>query len=214
MNIYNDSLSEYVTKLFANEDEALQIVRETTPKLGLPNISITPEEGRFLQVLVQACGANKALEIGTLGGYSGTWIARGLPPNGKLITLEIDERHAEVARNHFKLAGVDSKVDIRVGDAHQTLKTISTEGPFDFIFIDADKTGYVTYFEWALENVRPGGVITAHNIFRKGGILDDNSSDERIVATQALIRRVTAETSISSTVYPAGDGTLVSVKIS
>lgn len=214
MTIYNESLSKFISSQFAPQDEALHFAHENTTKLGLPAISIKPEEGRFLQVLVRACAAQKAVEIGTLGGYSGIWIARGLTEGGKLVTLEIDEYHANIASEHFKLAGVSEKVEIRVGDAHQSLAKMSTEGPFDFVFIDADKTGYSSYFEWAVENVRPGGVITAHNIFRKGGILEEHSTDERIQATQALIRKVTAESRVISTVYPAGDGTLVSVKIS
>jgi len=214
MTIYDESLSKFITDQFIHQDEALQYAFENTPRKGLPAISITAEEGRFLQVLVRACGAKKAVEIGTLGGYSGIWIARGMNDDGKLITLEIDEYHADIAREHFLRAGVSEKIEIRVGDAHDSLKAMSNEGPFDFVFIDADKTGYSSYFEWALSNIRIGGIITAHNIFRKGGILDKQSSDERILATQAFIKRVTAESGLLSTVYPAGDGTFVSVKIS
>ncbi|NJN44336.1 MAG: hypothetical protein HC806_06190 [Anaerolineae bacterium] len=121
MPIYNDELSAYITEHFAREDTAIRRARERSPERGLPAISIRPEEGRFLQLLVAACQAKKAIEIGTLGGYSGTWIARGLLPGGKLFTLEKSDKHAEVAREHFEGAGVADRVEIIVGDAHQTL---------------------------------------------------------------------------------------------
>lgn len=214
MTTYNDALSEYISSLFVHQDQALQYTQEITPQKGLPGINIDPEEGRFLQVLVRICGARKAVEIGTLGGYSGIWIARGLLPGGRLVTLELEPHHAQVAREHFQLAGVADRVEIRQGNAHQSLQTLVSEGPFDFVFIDAEKTGYSAYFDWALENVRLGGVITAHNIFRKGGILESNARDEWIIATQAFNRRVAADERVLTTVFPAGDGTLVSVKVS
>ncbi|HSF81293.1 MAG TPA: O-methyltransferase [Anaerolineales bacterium] len=214
MTTYNDALSEYISSLFVHQDQALQYTQEITPQKGLPGINIDPEEGRFLQVLVRICGARKAVEIGTLGGYSGIWIARGLLPGGRLVTLELEPHHAQVAREHFQLAGVADRVEIRQGDAHQSLQTLASEGPFDFVFIDAEKTGYSAYFDWALANVRLGGVITAHNIFRKGGILETESKDDWILATQAFNRRVADDERVLTTVYPAGDGTLVSVKIS
>ncbi|UCH61240.1 MAG: O-methyltransferase [Anaerolineales bacterium] len=214
MTIYNDALSTYIQDLFVPQDQALQYIQEVTPQKGLPSINIKPEEGHFLQMLVRMCGARQAVEIGTLGGYSGTWIARGLPPEGRLITLEIEPHHAQVAREHFQLAGVADRVEVRVGDAHQSLKQITPDGPFDFVFIDAEKTGYKAYFDWAVENIRLGGVITAHNIFRKGGILETDSEDAWILATQEFNREVAADARVLTTIYPAGDGTLVSIKLS
>jgi caffeoyl-CoA O-methyltransferase len=137
-----DQVSRYITGLFAVQDRSLQEARESSPKKGLPAISIQPEEGRFLQFLVRANNTMKALEIGTLGGYSGIWIARGLPPGGKLITLEVDSRHAQAAREHFEDAGVADLIEVRVGDAHSVLQDLSDEDPFDFVFIDADKCIY------------------------------------------------------------------------
>lgn len=213
MTTYNTELSQYITDLFAVQDEALKRTWEDTPKKGLPAISVRPEEGRFLQLLVRACGATKALEIGTLGGYSGIWIARGLAPGGRLITLEKEPLHAEVARQHFTAAGVASQVEIRVGDAHQSLQALAAEGPFDFVFIDAEKPGYPAYFDWALENTRLGGVITAHNALRGGAVLAKGELDEGARAIRAFNQRVAGEPRVISTIFPAGDGTLIAVKI-
>src|SRR6185436_15928095 len=179
MTTYNDTAATYITDLFVPKETVLPQVLAAIPARGLPAITIKPEEGRFLQFLVRACSARRAVEIGTLGGYSGIWIARGLPADGQLVTLELEPKHAEVAREHFALAGVTKQVEVRVGDARQTLPGLSAEGPFDFCFIDADKGGYGHYLDWALENVQPGGIIAAHNAFRQGGVInpDDQSPD-------------------------------------
>jgi caffeoyl-CoA O-methyltransferase len=213
MTTYNDLLSQYHTDLFAIHDEALQRAWEQPPLLGLPAISVKPEEGRFLQFLVRACGAKKAVEIGTLGGYSGIWIARGLLPDGKLITLEREPRHAEIARQHFAQAGLSNIIEIRVGNAHETLKRLTGIGPFDFVFVDGDKSGYPAYLDWALENTRLGSVIAIHNAFRKGSVAGSVPPDEFTEIMQAVNRRVAADTRLISVIYPAGDGTLVSVKV-
>lgn len=212
MPIYNDSLAEYITQHFAREDISLRHVREESDKRGLPTINIEPEEGRFLQVLVAACGARKAVEIGTLGGYSGTWIARGLASGGKLYTVEKSEKHAQVARENFERAGVAGRVEIVVGQANQQLKNLVRFGPFDFVFIDADKTSYNDYYDWAIANVRFGGMITAHNMFRNGSVLNP-SLDEDVATIDALNRRVAYDPRVVSTIYPAGDGTLVAVRV-
>lgn len=212
MLIYNDPLSQYITQHFAREDPPLRRAREQSPERGLPAISIQPEEGRFLQVLVAACQARKAVEIGTLGGYSGTWIARGLVSGGKLYTLEKSEKHADVAREHFEGAGVADRVEIVIGDAHQSLKKITSLGPFDFVFIDAEKSGYHAYYDWAIANVRVGGLITAHNMFRNGNVLNPGT-DEDVATIDTLNRRVAYDPRVVSTIYPAGDGTLVAVRV-
>lgn len=212
MTKYNDHLSGYITNLYAAQDKALQRVREDTPKRGLPAISITPEEGRFLQFLVRVCSAEKALEIGTLGGYSGIWIARGLAPGGRLITLEKYPHHADVAREHFAVAGLSDQVEIRTGDARNILDDLIEEGPFDFVFIDADKVGYQAYFSWALENIRVGGVIAAHNAFRAFSLTGEPSNDRRSQAMDTYNRRVATEPRVISTIFPAGDGISVAVK--
>jgi caffeoyl-CoA O-methyltransferase len=213
MTYYNDQHSQYITELFAGEDEALRLAREDSPQKGLPAISVKPEEGRFLQFLVRACSASNALEIGTLGGYSGTWIARGLAPGGRLITLEKDPHHAGVAREHFTAGGVAELIEVRVGNAHELLAQLTREGPFDFIFIDAEKEGYHAYFDWSLENTRVGGVIAAHNAFRGGSVVGSVADDAYSEIMRKFNRRVAREPGVISTIYPAGDGTLVAVKI-
>lgn len=214
MTIYNDQISQYISSLFAVEDSSLRMAREESPKRGLPSISIKPEEGRFLQFLVRACGAKKAVEIGSLGGYSGIWIGRGLLPGGKLYTLDKDSKHAEVAREHFAAAGVEDIIEIKIGDAHRSLLEIKELGPFDFVFIDAEKPGYPAYFDWAIENTREGGIIAAHNAFRKGTIVGIGQDDDHSELMRQFNQQIANEKRLISTIYPAGDGTLISVKIS
>lgn len=213
MTIYDDQISQYITSLFVSEDFPLLNAREDAPNHGLPTINIKPEEGRFLQFLVRACGAQKAVEIGTLGGYSGIWIARGLAPDGKLFTLEKEAKHAEVACKHFAEAGLEDVIDIRVGDAHQLLAELSNEGPFDFIFVDAEKAGYPAYLDWSLENVRPGGVLAFHNAFRKGSVAGLKPDDDSTEIMRQFNQRLAKEQRLISTIFPAGDGTLISVKV-
>ncbi len=213
MTVYTDTTSEYINQLFVHQDDALQHAMQDTLQKGLPAISVKPEEGRFLQFLVRACGAKKVVEIGTLGGYSGIWIGRGLAPGGKLISLEKEPRHAEIALQHIRNAGLQDKIEVRVGDAHQQLKRLSEEGPFDFIFIDAEKDGYDEYFNWAIENIRLGGTIAAHNAFRKGSVAGQVSPDEYTSLMQAFNHRVATDPRVISTIFPAGDGTLLAVKV-
>jgi predicted O-methyltransferase YrrM len=212
MTIYNDQASTYINELFAHQDEALEYISADTQEQGLPQISIKPEEGRFLQLMARASGGLRAVEIGTLGGYSGTWIARGLVTGGRLVTLELETERAEIARRHFARAGVADRVEVRVGDAHHLLENLRGEGPFDFVFIDAEKQGYSAYLDWALENVRPGGIILAHNAFRKGSVFGAAPDDDFSEFTRLFNRRVAGEPRLISTIFPAGDGTLVMVK--
>jgi caffeoyl-CoA O-methyltransferase len=210
---YNDQLSRYITDLFAVQDEALRNARHEIAQAGMPSISIRPEEGRFLQFLVGVLGARKALEIGTLGGYSGIWIARGLLHGGRLITLEVNPANAEVARHNFEMTGVADRIDLRIGDAHQLLPGLSAEGPFDFVFIDAEKPGYQAYLEWAMENIRLGGVLAAHNAFRKGSVAGAAPDDQFTDLTRAFNQRVAQDSRLISTIFPAGDGTVIGLKI-
>jgi caffeoyl-CoA O-methyltransferase len=211
MATYDDAHADYITGLFAAHDPALQRIHEAIPRRGLPAITIRPEEGRFLQVMARACGARRAVEIGTLGGYSGTWIARGLAPDGRLITLEVEPRHAEVAREHFALAGLADRVEVRVGNAHDLLPALAGEGPFDFCFIDADKTGYAAYLDWALDNVRPGGVVAAHNVFQHGAVVNRDDRQAQTRTIRAFNQKAASETRLLSTIFPAGDGLLIGV---
>jgi caffeoyl-CoA O-methyltransferase len=211
MPIYDDRHAEYITNKFARPDAVLQQVLTAIPARGLPAITIKPEEGRFLQFLVRANGARQVVEIGTLGGYSGIWLARGLPADGRLITLEKEPKHAEVAREHFALAGLTKQVDLRLGDANDLLPALAAEGPFDVCFIDADKLGYGAYLTWALANIRPGGIIAAHNAFRQGAVLDTTDKSPDMVYMREFNERFASEPRLLSTIYPAGDGLLMGV---
>jgi predicted O-methyltransferase YrrM len=212
MPTYDDALSRYITDTFAHEDAALAAIRKQIPERGLPEIMIRPEEAAFLQFLVAAVGARSVVEIGTLGGYSGSWMARALPSDGKLITLEVEPKHADVAREHFALAGVADKVDIRLGDAHSELRVLSSEGPFDIVFIDAEKEGYLDYLDWALDNLRIGGVVAAHNAFRGGRLVAEGEQDPRVAIMRQFNQRLAENPDVLATIFPAGDGMALGVK--
>jgi caffeoyl-CoA O-methyltransferase len=212
MTTYNDQISRYITDLFAVEDPPLLQARMGPPEQGLPVVNILPEEGRFLQFLVRTCGARKAVEIGTLGGYSGIWIARGLLPGGKLYTLDKEPKHADVASHNFAAAGLSEVVEVRVGEAIELLGELDTEAPFDFVFIDADKEGYPAYFEWAVTHTRGRGIIAAHNAFQEGSVAGTVQDTEHSVLIRQFNQQIAGDKRLISTIYPAGDGTLIAVK--
>jgi len=214
MTTYNDEISQYINGLFCKPDVALEQTIQSIQEHNMPTINVKPEEGCFLQFLVRACNARRVLEIGTLGGYSGIWIARGLPPGGKLTTVELEPLHAQVSQANFARAKVDDLVQIQIGNAHDILPTLESEGPFDLVFIDAEKPGYPKYFDWAVENIRLGGVIAAHNAFRKGEVLQKDSQDERVQIMQAFNQQVARDARFIATIYPAGDGMVLAVKVS
>ncbi len=211
MATYSDAISSYIRQTFAREDEVLAHIRQAIPERGLPAITVQPEEGRFLQFLATVCDSHLALEIGTLGGYSGVWIARGLASGGRLITIEKIPARATVAREHFQLAGVAERVEVRVGNAHDLLPGLGSEGPFDFIFIDAEKQGYPAYLDWAVVNLRPGGVLAAHNAFRHGAVVDPSHHDPATKAIRNFNRRLADHPHVVSAVFPAGDGIAIAV---
>ncbi len=196
-------LTQSIRQWFAPEDRILQTVRTNTVAHGLPEIQIRPEEGQMLQFLAAIIGARRILEIGTLAGYSGIWLARGLPPGGRLVTLELDPRHAQIARQHFALAGVSDRVEIVEGDAAASLERLGQAEPFDMVFIDANKEANSDYLAWSLAHVRPGGLITAHNAFREGHLHDDNPTAN---ATRAFLEALATHAGLFSTVIPVGDG--------
>jgi caffeoyl-CoA O-methyltransferase len=206
------SLTQYVRQTFAPEDKALLTVRQNIVTNGLPEIEIRPEEGRMLQFLVTLVGARRILEIGTLAGYSGIGLARALPDGGKLITLERDPLHARIARDHFKLAGVAERIEVMEGEAHRSLARLANGQPFDMVFIDADKEGYPDYLAWAVDHVRSGGLITAHNAFR-GGQLTDSVPDESTRAMRAMLETIAANKRLFGTIIPVGDGIAAAVVI-
>src|SRR5215470_8127834 len=178
------AVDEYVNDLLIGSDPALEAALEASTAAGLPAIAVSPPQGKLLHLLARAMGARKILELGTLGAYSTIWMARALPADGKLITLEYDPKHAEVARGNIARSGLASKVEIRLGRAMDTLPQLTTVAPFDLIFIDADKVGYPEYFKWALKLSRVGTVIIADNIVRKGAVADPSSDDENVLAVR------------------------------
>jgi caffeoyl-CoA O-methyltransferase len=203
-------LDEYVSELYVNEDDVLKYIQAEAERQQMPAISVRPFEGRLLQFLVYATNAKKVIEIGALAGYSGTWIARALPTDGKLYTLEKSSKHAAVARASFERAGVSGKVELLEGDAQDSLRKLASKAPFDLIFIDADKAGYPAYLAWSVENLRPGGMVAAHNAFRNGKVIAPESDDDR--AMGAFNRALAAEPRLESFILAIGDGMAVGVK--
>ncbi len=199
-------LTLFVRAMFAPEDAILQTVRQHTSERGLPQIAIRPEEGQMLYFLASLIGARRILEIGTLAGYSGIWLARALPKDGELVTLELDPKHAQVAREHFALAGLAERVHIVEGKAMHTLTHALADARFDMVFVDADKTGYPEYLAWSVEHVRPGGLIAAHNAFRDGHLFTE---DPRSLATRKMLEAMAAHERLLSTIIPVGDGIAV-----
>jgi caffeoyl-CoA O-methyltransferase len=213
MPTYNRALSKYIEDHFAQEDEVLSQIRRRLASKGLPTYTINPEEGRFLQLLVAACGAKRALELGTLGGYSGIWIARGLPEGGSLITVEQYTHHALLAQEHFEMAGLQDKIQIRQGDARKVIRELDPEGPFDFIFMDADNANLPAYLDWTLDHIRPGGMIAAHNAFVHGAILNEHNRGAYVEGTRVFNRRISRDSRFIATIFPAGDGMTVALRM-
>ncbi len=205
-----EAFDQYITQLFVREDDALRTTQAEADRNGLPQISLAPHEGRLLQFLALAVGAKKIVEIGTLAGYSGTWLARALPAGGKLFTLEKSSKHAEVARASFERAGVATKVELLEGDALDSLKKIEAHGPFDLVFIDADKGGYPNYLAWAVANLRSGGIVAAHNAFRGGAVLAPKNDDDR--GMDSFNRALAEHPQLESTILAIGDGMAVGIK--
>lgn len=179
-------VDQYIRDLVGEEDDALLAADKSIQESNIPPISVSANQGKFLQVLAKTCNAKKILEIGTLVGYSTIWMARALPKDGKLISLEFEPLHANVARKNIERAGLTSIVDIQVGKALDLLPQLvaKNEGPFDMIFIDADKIPYKEYFEWSLKLSRPGTLIVADNVIRDGKVMDADSVDEMVIGAR------------------------------
>jgi predicted O-methyltransferase YrrM len=183
------AVDQYLGSVLAPTDEHLEAAIKANRKAGLPAIDVSPLQGKFLHVLVQMTRAKRVLEIGLLGGYSTIWMARALPRGGRIVSLEFSPKHAEVARGNLKRAGLDKRVDVRVGPALDTLPVLAAErgGKFDFIFIDADKGNNPQYLEWALKLSRRGTVIVVDNVARHGTIIDAKSKEPDITGTRRCL---------------------------
>src|SRR5437879_4982962 len=178
--------------MFAPEDEGLQSALREASQAGLPEIQISPIQGKLLQLLATMCNDHKILEIGALAGYSGIWLARAFPPGGRLLSLEVKPEHANVVRNSFARAGVGDRAEVRVGKALDLLPGLESEAPFDLVFIDADKPPYPQYLEWALRFSRPGSIIVADNCIRSGRAFHE-PEDEAMAGIVAFNRRIASD---------------------
>ena len=177
-----EAVDQYISDLFIKEEESLTAAERSHGLENIPAINVSPNLGKFLYLMARISKAVKILEVGTLAGYSSIWMAKALPENGRLISLEIDPRHASIARKNIERAGLSSKVEVRVGKAIDLLPGMvkESEGPFDMIFIDADKPPYAEYFEWALRLSHPGTLIIADNVIRAGKILNAEEEDDMV----------------------------------
>lgn len=195
-------VDHYISQMLAPEDEVLQETIKSLDTAEMPQISVTANQGKFLQVIALMCNAKRVLELGTLAGYSTIWLARSLPEDGKIVTIEFDPRHANVAKQNIKNAGLLDKVDIRVGKAMDIMLEIkeAKEEPFDLIFIDADKPPYAEYFEMALSLSHPGTVIICDNVIREGKVLDENSTDDRVIGVQRFNKLLASNKNITATI--------------
>lgn len=189
------SVDRYVNQTVAQNDDVLEAAMKANADAGLPGIDVTASQGKFLHVLALATGARRVLEIGTLGGYSTIWLARALGRGGRVVTLEFEPKHADVARKNLKRAGLAKRVEIRVGPAADSLARLSEEGakPFDLIFIDADKKNNPVYLEWALKLAKRGTLIVIDNVVRDGELVNAESTDSDIVGTRDMFARMANE---------------------
>jgi predicted O-methyltransferase YrrM len=194
-------VDSYLAHLLIRPDEALDAALESSAQAGLPPIAVSPNLGKFLHLLARAMNARSVLEIGTLGGYSTIWLARAVPSDGRIVTLEIDRHHAEVARANFVRAGVADRIDLRLGSALETLPKLAVEkrDPFDLIFIDADKSNIPAYFTWALQLARRGSAIIVDNVIRDGAVIDAASQDDSVQGVRRFNEMLAAEPRVSAT---------------
>lgn len=196
------SVDNYISNLLLAPDPILADTEAAIEASGIPLISVSPNQGKFLHILARLCQAKKILEIGTLGGYSTIWMARALPKDGKLVTLEIDPTHAAVAQKNIDRAGLQKLVDIRIGKAIDLLPLLQNagEGPFDMIFIDADKPPYAEYFQWALTLSRPGTLIITDNVIREGKVLDPNHTDPMVAGAHRFNQALANSKAVTATI--------------
>ncbi len=204
----SEELHQYILDTFVHEDDLLRSLPAEAEKLGIPQIHISPEQGTMLQLLMRMIGARRVLEVGSLFGYSAIWMARALPPGGKLVTVELEAKHAEATRANAARAGLHDKIDVRQGDGAVLLPQLGSEGPFDMAFIDADKAGYVNYIDHALTLVRKGGLIIGDNASAAGEAWKkDGSEFSRHIRT--FNQRMASEPRLFSLLIPIADGMCV-----
>lgn len=196
-----DAVDGYFVEQLVGHDPVLEAAQAAADEAGLPPIAVAPNQGKLLHLLALTLGARRILEVGTLAGYSAIWLARALPADGTLITLEIDPKHAEVARGNLTRAGLEKTAEVRLGPAADSLAALVEDGaePFDLVFIDADKVGNPEYFGWALKLTRPGSLIVVDNVVRGGAVADAASTDPSVLGTRRLHDLIAAEPRVSAT---------------
>ncbi|MGI8564986.1 MAG: O-methyltransferase [Pyrinomonadaceae bacterium] len=202
------AVDQYITELFVPPDAALDAALQASTEAGLPPINVAQNQGKLLHILARSGGARSILEIGTLGGYSTIWLARALPPGGKLITLEADPKHAEVARKNVARANLADVAEVRLGKALETLPQLAAEGlaPFDLVFIDADKENTPAYFDWALKLTRSGSLIITDNVVRKGEVINAASDDASVQGIRRFNAALAAEPRVTATMIQTVGG--------
>ena len=194
-------VDNYLSGLFSLEDEILNETELSIVQNGMPEHSVSPNQGQFLYLLAKMCHAKNIIEIGTLGGYSTIWLGRALEGIGKVISIEIENGFAEVAKKNIEKAGLSENVEIKVGNALQLLEQINLNGePVDLFFMDADKPNYIAYFDWALKNARKGSLIIADNVIRNGKVLDKTSSDDKVIGVRAYTEMLAKNDKVVSSV--------------
>lgn len=196
------AVDRYIGDVLLSGDRAADAALDASAAAGLPAISVSPPQGKLLHLVARAMGARRILEVGTLGGYSAIFLARALPDGGRLVTLELDPKHAEVARANLARAGLAGRTEVRVGPANAAMRALAAEGagPFDLIFIDADKQGYPEYFTLALALAKPGTLIVTDNVVRDGAVADPASQDANVRAVRTLHEMIAAEPRVTATV--------------
>ena len=192
-------IDAYLNGVLLPPDPIADAILAANAQAGLPAIDVSPTQGRLLQLLVRMSGARRVLEVGTLGGYSTMWIWRGLPEDGTVVTLEVNEAHARVARANLDRAGVGNLVDIRVGPALETLPTLADSDPFDFVFLDADKRNNPRYLEWALKLTHPGSVLVCDNVVRGGDVADPDVADADARGTREFLETLGSDPRLEAT---------------
>jgi caffeoyl-CoA O-methyltransferase len=209
-------LSDYVARVYGPEDEVLAEIRKRSAAAGLPDIQVAALDALHLEVIARAAGVQRAVEIGTLGGYSGVALLRGMAPDGELDTIEMSERHAAVARESFRRAGFAARAHVHVGAAADVLPRLVPGGPFDLVFIDADKEGYPAYLDWATDNLRPGGIVLLDNAFLFGSLADPPTGGDRAAQIRAMqsVHEILARSGrFRATVLPTGEGLAFGVRV-
>ena len=194
-------VDDYIAESLLPADTVLEAVLRSNRSRGLPAVDVSPAQGKLLYLLARMNGAKRILEIGTLGGYSTIWLARALPEDGTVVTLELEQHHADVAQVNFKMAGLSERIDLRVGPALKSLESLGEEGagPFDLVFIDADKPNNPNYLTWAMKLSRPGTVIVCDNVIRDGAVIEKNSHDENVRGARAAFSFLAKEAGLEAT---------------